>query len=54
LRDTFGDASVSQLFEGLTRARAAGDVDPDTPRTLTFEFRGGTYKMDVNFALVAQ
>jgi hypothetical protein len=55
-RDNFDDASVSQLFEGLTRARAdaPGDVDPDTPRTLTFKFRGGEYKMDVNFALVAQ
>jgi len=54
-RDSFDDASVSQLFEGLTRARAAGssDTDPGTRRTLTFEFRGGKYEMDVNFALVA-
>jgi hypothetical protein len=54
LRDTFGEAAVSQLLEGLTRARAdaPGDVDPDTPRTLTLKFRGGEYKMDVNFALV--
>jgi hypothetical protein len=54
LRDNFDQQSVSQLLEGLGRALADnGDVDPDTLRTLKFEFQGGKYEMDVNFALVA-
>lgn len=47
--------TVAQLLEAPTRARSdvPADLDPDTPRTILFEFRGGKYELTTNFALVS-